>query len=61
MSRPVSHNINQKPQETFQAVHGGRDPKLLMDIHSVSDVNDPSQDLSKVNGPVTSETFKDKK
>ena len=49
------------PKEIFQAVHNGRDPKLLMDIHSISDVNDPSEDLSKVNGPVTSETFKDQK
>lgn len=51
----------EKPLETFQAVHHGRDPKLLMNIHSISDVNDPSQDLSKVNGPVTSETFKNQK
>jgi NADH-quinone oxidoreductase subunit G len=28
-----------KPKETFNAVMKGRDPKLLMDIHSVSDVN----------------------
>jgi NADH-quinone oxidoreductase subunit G len=51
----------EKPKETFQAVHSGRDPKLLMDIHNISDVNDPSEDLSKVNGPVTSETFKKQK
>ncbi len=50
----------EKPKETFQAVHAGRDPKLLMDIHSISDVNNPDHDLSKVDGPVTSETFKDK-
>jgi NADH-quinone oxidoreductase subunit G len=28
-----------KAQETFSKVMGGRNPKLLMDIHSISDVN----------------------
>ncbi len=46
-----------KPTETFSAVHGGRKPKLLMDIHSVSEVNDPSVDLSLINGPATGEVF----
>ena len=46
-----------KPKETFSAVHGGRQPQLLMDIHSVSEVNDPSVDLSKINGPATGEVF----
>ncbi len=31
-----------KPKETIAEVMGGRQPKLLMDIHDVSDVNDPS-------------------
>jgi len=47
-----------KPKEIFFAVHDGRSPKLLMDIHSVSEVNDPSVDLSKINGPASSDTFK---
>ena len=47
-----------KPKEIFSAVHDGRSPKLLMDIHSVSEVNDPSIDLSKINGPASSDTFK---
>jgi NADH-quinone oxidoreductase subunit G len=47
-----------KPKEIFTAVHDGRSPKLLMDIHSVSEVNDPSIDLSKINGPASSDTFK---
>ena len=47
-----------KPKEIFSAVHDGRSPKLLMDIHSVSEVNDPSVDLSKINGPASSDTFK---
>jgi NADH-quinone oxidoreductase subunit G len=36
-----------KPKETIADVMGGRKPKLLMDIHNVSDVNDPSVDLRK--------------
>ena len=43
-----------QPKETFTAVLDGRQPQLLMDIHSVSEVNDPSIDLSEVNGPATS-------
>jgi NADH-quinone oxidoreductase subunit G len=46
-----------KPTEIFSAVHGGRNPKLLMDIHSVSEVNDPSVDLSEINGPATGDVF----
>jgi NADH-quinone oxidoreductase subunit G len=34
------HALNEViPQETFSKVMEGRNPKLLMDIHSVSDVN----------------------
>jgi NADH-quinone oxidoreductase subunit G len=47
----------QKPKETFKSVHGGRNPQLLMDIHSVSEVNDPSIDLSLINGPATSDVY----
>ena len=47
----------QMPNETFKAVHGGRNPQLLMDIHSVSEVNDPSIDLSLINGPATSDVY----
>jgi NADH-quinone oxidoreductase subunit G len=46
-----------KPAETIAEVMGGRDPKLLMDIHKVSDVNDPNVDLSEVNGAPTSATY----
>ena len=45
------------PTETFKAVHDGRDPQLLMDIHSVSEVNDPRVDLSEIKGPATGEVF----
>ncbi|HWJ29366.1 MAG TPA: hypothetical protein VNS32_22695, partial [Flavisolibacter sp.] len=44
-----------KPKETFSAVMKGRDPKLLMDIHSVSKVN--KVDLNEINGPATGKTF----
>jgi len=36
---------------------GGRKPKLLFDIHSLSDVNKPEVDLSLLPGPATNETF----
>ena len=45
------------PKETFSAVHGGRQPKLLMDIHSVSEVNEPGIDLSEIKGPAHSDDF----
>ena len=47
----------QKPKETFKAVHSGANPKLLMDIHSVSEVNRPEIDLSAIPGPATSDVF----
>jgi NADH-quinone oxidoreductase subunit G len=47
-----------KPDETLPEVMGGRQPKLLMDIHSVSDVN--SVELSALPGPATSKTFEKK-
>jgi NADH-quinone oxidoreductase subunit G len=48
-----------KPKETFEAVMDGRKPKLLMDIHSVSEVN--TVDLNEIQGPATSATFNGKK
>jgi NADH-quinone oxidoreductase subunit G len=44
------------PNETIKKVMGGRDPKLLMNIKDVSEVN--QVDLSEIEGPATSETFK---
>lgn len=49
-----------KPKETFQSVMKGRDPKLLLDIHDVSQVNEPERDLSKLNRPANSEDFREK-
>ncbi len=48
-----------KPQEVLPEVMGGRGPKLLMDIHKVSDVN--SVELSQIPGPATSKTFENNK
>jgi NADH-quinone oxidoreductase subunit G len=49
----------QKPKETIADVMGGRDPKLLMDIHSISDVN--KVELSELPGPATIKTFENGK
>jgi NADH-quinone oxidoreductase subunit G len=45
------------PTEPLPEVMGGRQPKLLMDIHSISDVNRPEIDLSRINGPAHSTDF----
>ncbi|MBC7826369.1 MAG: (2Fe-2S)-binding protein [Chitinophagaceae bacterium] len=45
------------PKEFLPAVMGGRNPRLLMDIHTVSEVNDPEIQLSKIEGPATSDVF----
>jgi NADH-quinone oxidoreductase subunit G len=47
----------QQPAETFSKVMHGRDPKLLFDIHSTSEVNRPDIDLSEIKGPATSKVF----
>ena len=50
------HYVNiQKPAETFSPIMHGRKPKLLMDIHEVSEVN--NVDLNEIKGPATSKTF----
>jgi NADH-quinone oxidoreductase subunit G len=46
------------PAETIQKVMGGLKPRLLMDIHSISEVNNPEIELSEINGPATSSDFK---
>ncbi len=50
-----------KPNETFEAVNDGRKPKLLMDIHSVSEVNKPEVQLSLIDGPAHSKVFNQNK
>ncbi|MDX1936985.1 MAG: 2Fe-2S iron-sulfur cluster-binding protein [Flavihumibacter sp.] len=49
-----------KPNETFTAVHNGRSPKLLMDIHDVSEVNKQNIELSALNRPAHSTDFEKK-
>jgi NADH-quinone oxidoreductase subunit G len=52
----AGHYVNTiKPKETLPEVMGGRNPKLLMDIHSVSQVN--KVDLNGIPGPATGKTF----
>jgi NADH-quinone oxidoreductase subunit G len=51
----AGHYVNVvKPKETFPEVMG-RNPKLLMDIRSISQVN--TVDLNEIPGPATSKTF----
>ncbi|MGC4102269.1 NADH-quinone oxidoreductase subunit G [Ferruginibacter sp.] len=45
------------PNETVKAVMGGREPRLLMNIHNVSEVNNPAIELSKINGPAHMQDF----
>ena len=49
-----------KPTETFLAVNAGRQPHILLDIHTESDVNKPNIDLSLINGPAHSNNFNSK-
>jgi NADH-quinone oxidoreductase subunit G len=52
----AGHYVNTvKPKEIFSPVMKGRDPKLLMDIHSISEVN--NVELSELPGPATGKTF----
>ena len=52
------YKVLNKPQETMTKVMSGRSPKLLMDIHSVSEVNRAEIELSEINGPAHSMDFK---
>jgi NADH-quinone oxidoreductase subunit G len=45
------------PTETTAEVMGGRQPRLLMDIHSVSEVNQNDIHLSELNRPANSDDF----
>ncbi len=48
---------NVMPKETIREVMGGLSPNLLMNIHSVSDVNDPDLKLSEIDRPAKAEDF----
>ena len=47
----------EKPPEFLPEVMGGRKPKIVFDIHELSDVNPANVDLSALPGPATSKTF----
>ncbi|HEY4112393.1 2Fe-2S iron-sulfur cluster-binding protein [Puia sp.] len=47
----------ERPQEVLYDVLDGRKPKLLMDIHTISEVNRPEIDLSEIQGPSHSTDF----
>ncbi len=51
----------EKGNEVFGELMDGRNPRLLMDIHTVSEVNKPDVHLSKIKGPSTGEIFENKK
>ncbi len=54
----ANHYVDMKtPEETFKAIHNGRNPKLLFNIHTVSGVNKPTVHLSEIEGPATGEAF----
>jgi NADH-quinone oxidoreductase subunit G len=52
------YNTLEMPKETIKKVMSGVEPKLLMDIHSVSGVNTNGIHLSELKGPAHSEDFK---
>ena len=47
------------PKETIVDVMDGMKPKLLMEIHSVSDVNDPDLRLGEIHRPAVGQDFTD--
>ena len=47
----------QMPRETVTEVMHGRNPRLLMNIHQVSEVNKPGNDISLIEGPAHSDNF----
>lgn len=52
------HYVGTKKTPVLVDMVIGKKPKLLMDIHAVSDVNKPEIELSKINGPAHSDDFK---
>jgi NADH-quinone oxidoreductase subunit G len=57
----AGHYVGTKtPKEFLPQLMNGRNPRLLMDIHNVSEVNRPGIQLSKIEGPATGDVF-DKK
>lgn len=53
-----SGNVGTKKQPVYIDKVIGNEPKYLLNIHDVSDVNRPEVDLSKIEGPAHSNDFK---
>ncbi|RYF52335.1 MAG: hypothetical protein EOO38_00525 [Cytophagaceae bacterium] len=51
------YNVLDVPKETISDVMDGRTPKLLMDIHTISEVNKPGIDLSELDRAANSADF----
>ncbi len=52
------HYVEMKmPRETLPDVMNGRDPRVLLDIHTISDVNRPEIELSELPRPAFSDDF----
>ena len=51
------YKILDMPDETVKKVMHGINPKLLMNIHNVSEVNNPNIHLSEIAGPAHSKDF----
>ena len=54
-----NHYIKTEEQQDIFPELMHKQPKLMMDIHDVSDVNKPNIHLSEIQGPSTSQTFED--
>lgn len=52
------YKVLEMPKETLGAVLDGRKPRILMDIHNISEVNKPGVELSELQRPATSTDFK---
>ncbi len=53
------YKVLEMPTEVLGAVLDGRKPRLLMDIHNISEVNKPGVELSELQRPATSADFKE--
>jgi len=53
------YKVLEMPTEVLGAVLDGRKPRILMDIHNISEVNKPGVELSELQRPATSADFKE--
>lgn len=54
------HYVNTEDPKEHKVIDKviGKEPKLMLDIHNVSEVNKPDIELSKIDGPAHSDDFK---